>query len=59
MELKPVSPEEVGRRGGWMVTGHPAHDATKAWKYAIDALQQFRQGRDVGRNPGVWQSSGA
>lgn len=58
MELKPVSPEEVGRRGGWMVTGHPAHDATKAWKYAIDALQQFRQGRDVGRNPGFGNRPG-
>ena len=52
MELKPVSPEEVERRGGRMVTGRPAHDATEVWKDAIDALQQFRQGKSVGRHPG-------
>lgn len=50
--LTPVSAEEVGRRGGQMVTGSPARDATEAWRSAIDALREFRLGKGVGRNPG-------
>ena len=51
-ELKPVTTEEVKTRGGWMVTGQPESNAIKAWKNAVGALQRFRQGKDVGRNPG-------
>ena len=58
VELKPVAPEEVERRGGRMVTGRPARDATQAWKDAIGALQQFRQGKSVGRHPGSGKRPG-
>ena len=50
--LKPVTAEEVKARGGWMVSGQRERDAIKAWKSAVGALQCFRQGKDVGRNPG-------
>lgn len=51
-KLEPVSPDEVRQHGGRMVIGRRFSDATKAWRDAIDALQKFRQGRGVGRNPG-------
>ena len=51
-DLKPVSAAEVEERGGRMVVGRPANGPAKAWKDAIGALQRFRQGGDVGRNPG-------
>ena len=53
VELKPVSAEEVRLRGGWMVTGRPVRNATEAWGIAIDKLREFRQGVNVGRNPGA------
>ena len=49
---EPVTAEEVQARGGWMVTGRPESNAIEAWKKAVGALQRFRQGRGVGRNPG-------
>ncbi len=51
-ELEPVTAEEVQARGGWMVTGRPESNTIEAWKKAVGALQRFRQGRGVGRNPG-------
>ena len=32
IELEPVTAEEVEARGGWMVTGQPASNATEAWE---------------------------
>ena len=52
VELKPVTAEEVQARGGRMVTGRPESNAVEAWKKAVGALQRFRQGTGVGRNPG-------
>ena len=52
VELTPVTDQEVEDRGGWMVTGQPASNAIEAWKKAVGALQRFRQGAGVGRNPG-------
>ena len=52
VELAPVTAEEVRRRGGWMVSGQPESNAIKAWRDAVNMLQRFRQGPDVGRNPG-------
>lgn len=52
VELTPVTADEVEARGGWMVTGQPASSAADAWKKAVGALQRFRQGEGVGRNPG-------
>ena len=52
VELAPVTAEEVKARGGWMVIGQPESNAIKAWRDAVGALQHFRQGRNVGRNPG-------
>ena len=52
VELTPVTAEEVEARGGWMVEGRRGGDAIEAWKQAVGALQRFRQGKDVGRNPG-------
>ncbi len=51
-ELKPVSAQEVEQRGGWLLTGRPETDPFAAWRRAVDALQKFRQGPDVGRNRG-------
>ena len=53
-ELEPVSAAEVESRDGRLVLGAPAHGeraAQAAWQAAIDALQDFRQGVGVGRNP--------
>ena len=52
IELEPVTDDEVEARGGWMVAGQPESSATEAWKKAVGALQRFRQGAGVGRNPG-------
>ena len=52
MKLVPVLPNEVAQRGGRMVIGRLTKEPTKAWKDAVDTLQQFRQGKGVGRNPG-------
>jgi len=58
VELKPVSEREVGERGGWLSAGHPAESVTAAWCYAVEILRQFRQGKNVGRNPGRGGSPG-
>ena len=50
--LPPVSREEVELRGGRMVTRGPSRNALDAWRKAIDALSDFRQRPNVGRNPG-------
>ena len=50
--LPPVSRDEVEPRGGRMVTRGPSRNALDAWRKAIDALSDFRQGPNVGRNPG-------
>ena len=53
VDLRPVSIEEVKSRGGRMIPGKSTGaDAVKAWTKAVDALRQFRQGEEVGRNPG-------
>ena len=56
--LTPVTAEEVEARGGWIVTGQRDRDAIEAWKDAVGALQRFRQGKDVGRNPGQGKRPG-
>ena len=56
--LNPVSPQEVGQHGGWMVMRDRARNATEAWSDAVDALQEFRQGVGVGRNPGAGNRPG-
>ena len=58
IRLTPVTAEEVEARGGWMVVGQPESNAIKAWKKAVDALQCFRQGAGVGRNPGQGKHPG-
>ncbi len=50
--LPPVSRQEVESRGGRMVLRPPSGNAVKAWRNAVDTLGDFRQGRNVGRNPG-------
>ena len=51
--LNPVSVQEVEAQGGWLVVGKEvSHDAVAAWRDTVDALQRFRQGTDVARNPG-------
>ena len=57
-ELKPVTAEDVGRCGGRIAMGRPAGDATEAWNEAVGALQRFRQGEKVGRNPGTGRRPG-
>ena len=52
VELTPVSREEVDSRGGRMVLRPPSRNAVEAWRSAVEALSDFRQGRNVGRNPG-------
>ena len=53
-ELKPVSCEEVGRRGGWLAIGsQAASDPGAAWRRAVGTLQTFRQGKGVGRRSGT------
>ena len=50
--LPPVSEEEVESRGGRMVLRPPGRNAVDAWRRAVAALSDFRQGPNVGRNPG-------
>ncbi len=51
-EIEPISSEAVKSRGGRMVFRSPTRTALDAWKNAIDALRDFRQGPREGRNPG-------
>jgi len=50
--LQAVTGEEVGQVGGCLALGEAKKDATSAWESAVKSLETFRQGRDVGRNPG-------
>lgn len=51
--LEPVQREEVERAGCRLVLApQSGSSATDAWKRAIKALQEFRQGPGVGRKPG-------
>ncbi len=52
VSLQPVSREEVESRGGRMELRARPNRALDAWKNAVEALEYFRQGEDVGRNPG-------
>ena len=49
----PVCADEVSGKGGKMAlrTGGSTN-ATVAWREAVDKLRDFRQGRNVGRDPG-------
>ncbi len=58
VELKPVACEEVKSRGGRMVLCAPRKSAIEAWKDALEALKNFRQGEDLGRNRGGGQRPG-
>ena len=57
-ELQPVSCREVEAVGGRMVLGPAmptaidARGAVAAWREAVDALKNFRQGPNLGRSPG-------
>lgn len=50
--VQPVSCREVEARGGRMVLRPGNQQAIEAWREAITALKDFRQGPDLGRNPG-------
>ena len=50
--LSPVSRQEVESRGGRMVLRQAGRNAIAAWRNAVEALSAFRQGPNVGRNPG-------
>lgn len=50
--LAPVSPGEVEAHHGQLVLQKAAKDANEAWTRAVKTLQQFRQGANLGRNPG-------
>ena len=54
--LKPVSAEEVERRGGKMALLSPGNDALKAWTTAVNALRRFRQEQGIGRKAGPGRS---
>ncbi len=57
-ELRPVSCRVVKAHGGRVVVGRVtskainARGAVAAWKEAINTLKHFRQGPNLGRNPG-------
>lgn len=50
-DVKPVSREEVVERRGEMSL-QSREDPIAAWKRAVEALKDFRQGPELGRNPG-------
>ena len=50
--LAPVCDAEVSCKGGEMVLRGCRQDATMAWREAVDKLRAFRQGQNVGRDPG-------
>ena len=52
VEVTPVSRDDVDSRGGRLVLRSPSSNAVEAWRNAVEALNDFRQGRNVGRNPG-------
>ena len=52
LTLPPVSRDEVEPRGGRMVLRGLSRNAIDAWRKAVDASSDFRQGPNVGRYPG-------
>ena len=56
--FSPVSREEVNSRAGRMALRPPSENAVEAWRNAVETLSDFRQGRNVGRNPGRGKHSG-
>lgn len=51
--LSPVTQTETEQAGCRLVQKHPSQrDPNAAWKTAVEALQKFRQGVNLGRNPG-------
>ena len=58
VDLKPVSIKEVESRGGRMILGQSGRNAVHAWKKAVEALRDFRQGEEIGRNPGAGRYPG-
>lgn len=51
--LLPVKAEEVAAKGGVLgLRRGEERDASRAWNLAVDCLKAFRQGEDIGRNPG-------
>jgi len=50
--LDPVTAEEVGARGGRLLLLGVAKDESQAWKQSVNQLRLFRQGKEIGRNPG-------
>ena len=51
--LLPVTEAEVAAIGGKLEKRNANPNAEGAWKEAIEKLRMFRQGVEVGRNPGV------
>ena len=56
--LNPVPQQEVTSKNGVMVLHNPGNNAIQAWRYAIDKLKDFRQGRGIGRNHGTGNRPG-
>ena len=54
--LEPVTRAEVAERGGRLILRTSGGDAANAWTSAVEALQRFRQGQNMGRNPGPGRS---
>lgn len=50
--LKPVSPEEVAKCGGRLSVVPGGLKEMEAWETSLKKLQRFRQGPNLGRNPG-------
>lgn len=55
-DLMPVTPEEVERLGGRLILGNAVDDPIEAWNKAVNQLRDFRQGQDIGRDPGPGRS---
>ncbi|WP_246585367.1 type III-B CRISPR module RAMP protein Cmr1 [Thiorhodospira sibirica] len=50
--LKPVTPEEVAKYGGRLCVVPSSSNEINAWETSVKKLQRFRQGPNLGRNPG-------
>ncbi|WP_223295314.1 type III-B CRISPR module RAMP protein Cmr1 [Allochromatium vinosum] len=50
--LKPVTPEEVAQCGGRLCVAPSGSNEIDAWETSVKKLQRFRQGPNLGRNPG-------
>lgn len=51
-DLAPVTPAEAEQAGCRLVQKPAQHNPNAAWKTSVEALQKFRQGVNLGRNPG-------